>query len=349
MACSRTRLAALWQWALVLMKPNSATIATTNSRKLLKWTMLTNKMLTSNLKSLPRLLAGVVTKNNSTCKFGMQLGIHQRHRFSQVSGDSIPKNSKTCACDMPPDFETCFSRQAWKSARAHRPATGSKAKQAGRHQIDHYLVASGSMAWSGCGPQHLDRKEDVVFMPLQIERTTGLFLMAGLEMCFQQSIGSLKTFEDSASKFGLLQFLTVADAAPANVSMLGKLFSWLQDLNSTYSSAHPEQEASLLLACFVPCLLHQLSRVLVLNLERQQLTNKLFCVTRLVQQTPLRKSLIRVLVAEIGGMAWHLLQQFFRLFHYILAARKMKLKLAAWICCDAWFVLAARCISGHKQ
>lgn len=327
------------------MKPNSATIATTNSRKLLKWTMLTN-----NLKSLPRLLAGVVTKNNSTCKFGMQLGIHQRHRFSQVSGDSIPKKSKPRACDMPPDFETCFSRQAWKSARAHRPATGSKAKQAGRHQIDHYLVASGSMAWSGCGPQHLDRKEDVVFMPLQIERTTGLFLMAGLEMCFQQSIGSLKTFvEDSASKFGLLQFLTVADAAPANVSMLGKLFSWLQDLNSTYSSAHPEQEASLLLACFVPCLLHQLSRVLVLNLERQQLTNKLFCVTRLVQQTPLRKSLIRVLVAEIGGMAWHLLQQFFRLFHYILAARKMKLKLAAWICCDAWFVLAARCISGHKQ
>ena len=266
----------------------------------------------------------------------MQLVIQQRHRFSQVSGDSIPKKSKPRACDMPPDFETCFSRQAWKSARAHRPAIGSKAKQAGRHQIDHYLVASGSMAWSGCGPQHLDRKEDVVFMPLQIERTTGLFLMAGLEMCFQQSIGSLKTFvEDSASKFGLLQFLTVADAAPANVSMLGKLFSWLQDLNSTYSSAHPEQEASLLLACFVPCLLHQLSRVLVLNLERQQLTNKLFCVTRLVQQTPLRKSLIRILVAGIGGMAWHLLQQFFRLFHYILAARKMKL--AAWICCDSLF------------
>ena len=245
----------------------------------------------------------------------MQLVIQQRHRFSQVSGDSIPKKSKPRACDMPPDFETCFSRQAWKSARAHRPAIGSKAKQAGRHQIDHYLVASGSMAWSGCGPQHLDRKEDVVFMPLQIERTTGLFLMAGLEMCFQQSIGSLKTFvEDSASKFGLLQFLTVADAAPANVSMLGKLFSWLQDLNSTYSSAHPEQEASLLLACFVPCLLHQLSRVLVLNLERQQLTNKLFCVTRLVQQTPLRKSLIRILVAGIGGMAWHLLQQFFDYF-----------------------------------
>ena len=84
----------------------------------------------------------------------MQLVIQQRHRFSQVSGDSIPKKSKPRACDMPPDFETCFSRQAWKSARAHRPAIGSKAKQAGRHQIDHYLVASGSMAWSGCGPQH---------------------------------------------------------------------------------------------------------------------------------------------------------------------------------------------------
>lgn len=180
----------------------------------------------------------------------------------------------------------------WKN----RPATRSKAKQTGRYEIDHYLVASGSITWTGAGPENADHKEDLVFMPLQIERTSALFLMAGLEICFGQSIGGIKSLvERSLGTFDLLQFLTVADAAAANVSVLAKFFSWLQEFHQKRCSSLPDQKPSLLLARFVPCLLHQLARILVLRLESQQLNSRMFCLTRPIQQTPLKKSLIRFL------------------------------------------------------
>lgn len=68
------------------MKPNSATIATTNSRKLLKWTMLTN-----NLKSLPRLLAGVVTKKQQHMQVWDAISYSTATPVFTGFRDSIPK------------------------------------------------------------------------------------------------------------------------------------------------------------------------------------------------------------------------------------------------------------------
>jgi len=175
-----------------------------------------------------------------------------------------------------------------------RRKSGSKTSNSGRYEVSHYMVATGSMAWTGPPPHHKEHKEELVFLPLQLERTTGLFLMAGLEKSFQQVIGPLTTFmERSACQFDTVQFLTVADSATANLSMLSRFFSWLQEHSQKLSASAQGQQVPLVLSCFVPCLLHQMARVLVLNLQRQQLTNRMYCLTRIAQQSPMKRSFIR--------------------------------------------------------
>ena len=109
---------------------------------------------------------------------------------------------------------------------------------------------SGMVAWPP------GRKEELVLPPLMVERTSAEYLIAGIirTLAF---IRSLPDIIRDTGGFEQAQFLAVADSASANCRLLAKLFSYLQ------------QECPVAVGFFSPCLLHQMSRLLVLNLERQ--------------------------------------------------------------------------------
>lgn len=117
------------------------------------------------------------------------------------------------------------------------------------------MVTTGAMVWSdSVGAM---RTEELVFAPLQLARTTATFLIHG----FVRNFGFLapldKYVEEASKKFRLVQFQCVCDSATANCKALPHLFSWLKSKSDRCVSS------------FTPCMLHQLSRILVMNLERQ--------------------------------------------------------------------------------
>lgn len=135
-------------------------------------------------------------------------------------------------------------------------------KTTGRYQVANFMVSSGIIAWSDSGNQF--HAEEMVLPPLELERTASSYIIRGLLKCFG-FIGSLDQFIEKASKeFDLIQVQCVCDAASANMKALPHLFSWLQTKSERCVSA------------LSPCLLHQLSRVLLMNLERQMVSSHLF-------------------------------------------------------------------------
>lgn len=138
-------------------------------------------------------------------------------------------------------------------------APGRAMKQTGRAEVASFMVQTGSVAWSDGGPGPVS-KEELVFPPLQLTRTTASFLVRALLYNFQ-FVSPVQEILSETEQFAAVQWLVVADAAPANCKMLPHLFSFLRE------------ETSNSLAVYVPCLLHQMARILVVNLERQAVSS----------------------------------------------------------------------------
>lgn len=118
---------------------------------------------------------------------------------------------------------------------------------------------TGAVSWPG-------NKEELIFPPLQVDRTTADFLAAGIahNLAFVRPLPDL--IKD-ASLFSQVQFLVVADSASANCKLLPRLFAYLQ------------KELPQSVAFFSPCLLHQMSRLVVMNLERQGVCSPLALIS----------------------------------------------------------------------
>lgn len=134
------------------------------------------------------------------------------------------------------------------------------------------MVQTGAVAWSDGGPGPFN-KEELIFPPLQLTRTTAKFLLRGILYNFQ-FVSPLQEILSKTEQFRVVQWLVVADAASANCKMLPHFFAFLQ------------KESSNSLALYVPCLLHQMARVLVLNLERQGISSYSFWISSVWNSLP---------------------------------------------------------------
>ena len=123
------------------------------------------------------------------------------------------------------------------------------------------MVTTGSVNWQ-LADSGARRKEELIFPPLQLQRTTAKFLTRAIVHNFGFVCPLLDMLREG-EKFNCMQWLVVADAAAANCKALPHLFTFL--LNKCEKS----------LAHYSPCLLHQLARLLVLTLEREGLCSHL--------------------------------------------------------------------------
>ena len=138
-----------------------------------------------------------------------------------------------------------------------------RTKQSGRYEVASFMVGSGCVAWSA--DDNTQRKQELVFPPMQLDRTTAPFLTCCILKMFEYIIPVQELLQASADNGQTLQFLLVADSASANCKLIPYLFQFLREHGA--------------LSMFSPCLLHQMARLLVLNLERQGVSSPsaLFC------------------------------------------------------------------------
>lgn len=176
-------------------------------------------------------------------------------RFSNELGHALSFYHKKIHGTCHVSHVTCLIKSEWPFL----PLRTSKST--GRYQVANFMVTTGIIAWSDSGDK--PHAEEMVLPPLQLERTGSSYIIRGLVKCFG-FIGSLdQLLEKGTKEFDLIQVQCVCDAASANMKALPRLFTWLQA-----KSEHCVSTMS-------PCLLHQLSRVLLMNLERQMVSSHL--------------------------------------------------------------------------
>ncbi len=142
------------------------------------------------------------------------------------------------------------------------------------------MVSTGFASWQHSGGSW---REEFIMPPVQLDSTKSKQLAAGLTLSLDRHLlgMGLEVWMDViARKFATLQICVVADSAAANLKLLWKFMAYMQ--------LQGKRVESLVLGYFNPCLLHQLARVLVMNLERAALHASLYSITRLNQHTPLR-------------------------------------------------------------
>ncbi|CAJ1434888.1 unnamed protein product [Effrenium voratum] len=147
------------------------------------------------------------------------------------------------------------------------------------------MVSSGSVMWTTRGFRA--EREDLVFPPRQLSSTAakhiGTALLDNFETCFFGC--SVKDFfAKMSAEYQCLSFITVGDAASANVKCMSELFAFL-------SKTGREHDVSVI-AIYTPCFMHQLVRVILLHLAHQKLTASLYSISRITQHTTARKRML---------------------------------------------------------
>ena len=144
------------------------------------------------------------------------------------------------------------------------------------------MACTGVVSWTRGPALH---KEELIFPPQPLDRTTANFLGASLvghfERLFSMPIADFVKLTQSSYK--ILQWHVVCDAASANMKLVKKFFAFL---NGTSGAS-----GQVVLCTIMPCFLHQMSRIVSMTLERHGLSNQLFCLTRLAQQAPTRRAM----------------------------------------------------------
>ena len=165
-------------------------------------------------------------------------------------------------------------------------------RHAGAHHFVHNFVTTGSVGWSS--PESSDC-HDFLIPPMQLENTTADQIAAALMLSFERHLFgnlSLQTWlEIIANHFGKIHVCVIADSASANIKLTWRMLSYLQQLGRRNNTT--------LTASFLPCVLHQLARMVAMNLEKQKVSASLYSLTRLNQhggtRTKTREALVKLL------------------------------------------------------
>lgn len=156
----------------------------------------------------------------------------------------------------------------------------------GRHETAHFLTSTGSVSWEdekeslqppGRVKLLYPRKEELMFAPVKVLRTTSKHIVGAILFNLETLCGGRfgDFIHQASNHFDVIQISVCADGATANVRLAKLFFAWFLSKQNMLTNK------TLLLGTFHSCLLHQMARVLVLNLNHQgDLSNKLFSVSR---------------------------------------------------------------------
>ena len=167
----------------------------------------------------------------------------------------------------------------------------------GRYEIVQNLVCCGLVGWAVAGKKF--EAHELILPCIRLENTASGQIAAGLSRLFEAHVTGTgwQTFLHTISKnFNSIHFAVVADSAASNLRFLRHWLKYLRNM---------ARDASITLtATFCPCLLHQMSRVVDLNLQRQgetgqSLSAALFSISRLSQHSVLREKTKKALFAEL--------------------------------------------------
>lgn len=168
-------------------------------------------------------------------------------------------------------------------------------RERGRHEVIHCLVCDGTASWVSESNAH--EIHETIFPPVQIQNTTSGQIAAALVHLLETHLFGVRIhafLRLLAVSFSSLHFHMVADSAAANLRLVAKILQFLSTEGKTCNLS--------VTASFFPCSLHQVARLVIMNLERQKVSAALYSISRLYQSTPLRQktlaSLIEVLRAR---------------------------------------------------
>ena len=164
-------------------------------------------------------------------------------------------------------------------------------KVKGRHEVIHNLVSCGTVGWLTEGERE---QHEILFPPVTLQSTTAEQIGAGLCHNFEQHLTTVSwptLFQQISGSFGAVHFNIVADSAAPNLKLVRHMLQFLCKAG--------EQAGLCVTGVFLPCLLHQVSRIIVVALDRNHVSAPLYSVSRLNQHTVLREKTWKSLHDEL--------------------------------------------------
>ena len=161
-----------------------------------------------------------------------------------------------------------------------------RAHKMGGTEYIHSLVCSGTVSWSDA--EGKTRAEELNLPPRQVTSTAskqvGPALLQTLEqMLFGCSL--LEFFQSAKKKYRSVGFSLVADSAKANLKTVRDLMA--------YVVQQGEACGLLVTLHFIPCLMHQVMRVILLNMDHKGLTAAMYSLSRLQLATTTKERTFR--------------------------------------------------------
>ena len=155
-------------------------------------------------------------------------------------------------------------------------------------------MCTAAVSWDD--PQLRRRAHEVIFPPRAIDACDAKHIFRGLLSNFEDFAFS-KDFEsflaDAAKAYKYVTLSAVGDSASANCSGVVKFFMLLHQLAKRHNMN--------LTAIFLPCFLHQFSRVLLLHLDHTAVTAPLYSMSRMHQNASTRKATCLTLKRLVAG------------------------------------------------
>lgn len=218
-------------------------------------------------------------------------------RSGMVHVPSVPYSvPQICAPDSPGPLP-CFFGTGVFACFALRPLQTKYRERADRYSGQHHFmrnfVMTGSVTW--CGPEERGC-EDILTPPIQLDSTNADQITASLMLSFERFLFGNMSFQTwlgiAAEKFSHINFFVIADSASANIKLSWKLLSFLQEQG--------RRNNTIVTAAFAPCLLHQLSRMVAANLEKQKVSAAIYSLSRLNQFGPTRSKTREALITLLS-------------------------------------------------
>lgn len=218
-------------------------------------------------------------------------------RSGMVHVPSVPYSvPQICAPDSPGPLP-CFFGAGVFACFALRPLQTKYRERADRYSGQHHFmrnfVMTGSVTW--CGPEERGC-EDILTPPIQLDSTNADQITASLMLSFERFLFGNMSFQTwlgiAAEKFSHINFFVIADSASANIKLSWKLLSFLQEQG--------RRNNTIVTAAFAPCLLHQLSRMVAANLEKQKVSAAIYSLSRLNQFGPTRSKTREALITLLS-------------------------------------------------
>ncbi|CAE7699024.1 unnamed protein product [Symbiodinium sp. CCMP2592] len=196
-------------------------------------------------------------------------------------------------CDRGTQTLLCFADQVMADSvddqkLAPNEAGVRRADKIGGTEYIHALVCSGTVSWSDA--EGKTRAEELNLPPRQVTSTAAKQVGPALLQTLEQMLfgcSFLEFLQSAKKKYRSVGFSLVADSAKANLKTVRDL--------TAYVVQQGEACGLLVTLHFIPCLMHQIMRVVLLNMDHKGLTAAMYSLSRLQLSTTTKERTFRTM------------------------------------------------------